>query len=172
MTRTTKPPRDPGYHVGYRCPPRDSQFKPGQSGNPRGRPRRDTSLLAILGRSLNELVTIRIEGRPRRVPLSEALIRKMLADAARGDHRARAQILKLEVVRAALAADADKEAKEAGRSEDLLPDDRAILDQLKQQLLEEVIGEYDAPPPQTSPSRTPPTGPAPVRSRPRPEKLP
>ena len=28
-----------GYEVGYRKPPKHSQFKPGQSGNPNGRPR-------------------------------------------------------------------------------------------------------------------------------------
>ncbi|MGE3690710.1 MAG: DUF5681 domain-containing protein [Novosphingobium sp.] len=37
MSEPCEPPTDT---VGYRRPPRASQFKPGQSGNPRGRPKR------------------------------------------------------------------------------------------------------------------------------------
>lgn len=31
----------PPYEVGYGRPPKATQFKPGQSGNPKGRPRKD-----------------------------------------------------------------------------------------------------------------------------------
>ena len=35
----------PGYEVGYAKPPKDTQFKPGQSGNPRvGRRGQETSV--------------------------------------------------------------------------------------------------------------------------------
>ena len=30
---------DPTYPIGYKKPPRDTQFKPGQSGNFKGRPK-------------------------------------------------------------------------------------------------------------------------------------
>lgn len=32
--------RKTGYKVGYRNPPKETRFKPGQSGNPKGRPKR------------------------------------------------------------------------------------------------------------------------------------
>ena len=37
--RLTLPSSEPAYKVGYRKPPAESQFKPGRSGNPRGRPK-------------------------------------------------------------------------------------------------------------------------------------
>ena len=33
----------PGYEVGYGKPPKDTRFKPGQSGNPSGRPKGATN---------------------------------------------------------------------------------------------------------------------------------
>jgi len=173
MSKSIKSPSGAGYEVGYRRPPYHRQFKPGHSGNPKGRPRRDTSLPAILGRSLNELVTIRINGRPKRIPLSEALIRKMLADATHGDHRAQAQILKLELFRTELAAEAEKQVEDARRSEHP-PEDQALLDRLKRQLLEEALSERSpigAPAAMASSPVKPAQAMAPVRRRPRPEKL-
>ena len=174
MSKPIKAPSGAGYEVGYGRPPCQRQFKPGHSGNPKGRPRRDTSLPAILGRSLNELVTIRLNGRPKRIPLSEALIRKMLADATHGDHRAQAQILKLELFRTELAAEAEKQVEDVRRSADL-PEDEALLDHLKRQLLEESLGERSpiGAPAAMTPSAAKLAKPlAPVRRRPRPEKLP
>jgi hypothetical protein len=37
-------PREPDYEVGYGKPPKDTQFKKGKSGNPRGRVARRTVL--------------------------------------------------------------------------------------------------------------------------------
>lgn len=42
--------------IGYKNPPRHSRFRPGQSGNPAGRPRGKVSLIADLADELAELV--------------------------------------------------------------------------------------------------------------------
>ena len=44
--------RDDRYEVGYRKPPRNTQFKKGSSGNPSGRPRDSKSATTILRRAL------------------------------------------------------------------------------------------------------------------------
>src|SRR5690606_7285801 len=49
--------------AGYGRPPKETQFKPGQSGNPRGRPRKDRSRWAIAARVLGEIR--RLSGQPR-----------------------------------------------------------------------------------------------------------
>lgn len=78
---------DDGYEVGYRKPPVASQFKPGQSGNPPGRPRRTKSIPALLDRILDEKVSIKLQGRERRVSKREALAIKLVNDALKGERR-------------------------------------------------------------------------------------
>src|SRR6266480_165350 len=44
--------------VGYKQPPRKSQFKPGKSGNPRGRPRRKVNMSESLNRVLDDKIVV------------------------------------------------------------------------------------------------------------------
>jgi hypothetical protein len=39
MHKTTNGANGGGYTIGYGMPPQSTQFRPGQSGNPRGRPK-------------------------------------------------------------------------------------------------------------------------------------
>ena len=74
--------------VGYGRPPKQHQFQPGQSGNPRGRPVGVKSLSHIVQKVFGQKVTITENGRARRVPRVEALLLRCAGDAARGDARA------------------------------------------------------------------------------------
>ncbi len=56
------------YEVGYRKPPKQARFKPGQSGNPRGRPKQTRNLGTLIEEALNETVTIREGNRTRTLP--------------------------------------------------------------------------------------------------------
>lgn len=73
--------------VGYKKPPRHSQFRKGQSGNPAGRPRPVTSASAALATVLTRLVTVSGEGGEVRVTRMEALFRKLVDNAMTGDLR-------------------------------------------------------------------------------------
>jgi hypothetical protein len=83
------------YKVGYGKPPKTSQFKRGKSGNPKGRPKGSLKLATDLAAELSEQITVREDGRSRRVSKQRALIKSLMAKALQGDVRANAAILAL-----------------------------------------------------------------------------
>jgi hypothetical protein len=84
-----------GYKVGYGKPPKARQFKRGKSGNPKGRPKGSLNLATDLTAELGEHITVREDGRPRRVSKQRALIKSLMAKALQGDVRAMASLLAL-----------------------------------------------------------------------------
>src|SRR5215469_1502966 len=83
-------PNDPtsGYEVGYGKPPRHTQFKKGQSGNPRGRPPEAKNLSTLLNEALNERVVVTDSGGRRRVSKRAAIIKQLVNRSAKADMRA------------------------------------------------------------------------------------
>lgn len=76
------------YEVGYGKPPKSGQFKPGQSGNPRGRPKKAPAMAEVLDKQLGrELIVSTPEG-PQKMPVLEVLIAGQVRKAAAGDTRA------------------------------------------------------------------------------------
>lgn len=86
------------YEVGYRKPPKHTQWQPGQSGNPRGgRKRKLTSNLAEAAReALSEVVCVPIRGKLRRMTLAQATMYKAAVAAGGGDAQARRDLMKLQ----------------------------------------------------------------------------
>jgi hypothetical protein len=80
--------KDVDYEVGYRKPPRHSQFTPGRSGNPKGRPRGSMNFVNLLEQALNEKVIITENGRRKRTSKLQVILKQMVNKAAQGDHRA------------------------------------------------------------------------------------
>jgi uncharacterized protein DUF5681 len=72
--------------VGYMNPPEHSRFKKGKSGNPKGRPKKQEDIHTVLQRVLNRKV--RVNGAERKIPIREALIRKLREVALSGHPRA------------------------------------------------------------------------------------
>jgi len=73
------------YAANYRKPPH-TRLKKGQSGNPRGRPKKD--LPALLVAALNEPVYVTTNGRRRRITKREAIVARMVSESARANLRA------------------------------------------------------------------------------------
>lgn len=86
--------------AGYGKPPRATQFQKGRSGNPRGRPRGSHSSIpydSVLG----QMVTIREDGRERRVTAAEAFLLQLTQKGLAGDSAAaRASLAAIEEARA------------------------------------------------------------------------
>jgi uncharacterized protein DUF5681 len=83
------------YKVGYGKPPKATQFKRGRSGNPKGRPKGSRNLASDLAAELGEHITVREDGRSRRISKQRALIKSLMARALQGDVRATAAMLAL-----------------------------------------------------------------------------
>ena len=90
----------PGNPIGYKSPPRLTRFKKGQSGNPKGRPRARKKGLPH-DQVLGQMVTIREDGRDRRVTAAEAFILHLTKKGLEGDAvSARASLAAIEAARA------------------------------------------------------------------------
>ncbi len=77
--------QDLPYEVGYQKPPKRTRFQPGQSGNPRGRPKGRLSTSAALERELNQPVTIKENGVTRTITKRDAILKQLVNKAASGD---------------------------------------------------------------------------------------
>jgi hypothetical protein len=74
--------------VGYGKPPRHTQFEPGRSGNPRGRPLGAKDLKSLLNKALNELVVVTENGGRRKISKREAIVTQLVNGSAKGDFKA------------------------------------------------------------------------------------
>ena len=74
--------------VGYCRPPTGTRFRPGQSGNPRGRPRGARNLTTIVAAALSERVAVNENGRRRRISKLDAAVKQLVNHAASGEIRA------------------------------------------------------------------------------------
>lgn len=87
------------YSVGYGRPPKATQFKPNQSGNPKGRPRRIPTLHAVVAKVMEEQIEIREGERVLRMSNRYALARNAVRRALNGDpklFRALAVMMRIE----------------------------------------------------------------------------
>ena len=76
------------YRVGYGRPPLQTQFKRGQSGNPKGRPRGAKNLGTLLNEALNEVVVVNENGGRKRISKRKAAFKQLVNEAAKGNWRA------------------------------------------------------------------------------------
>jgi hypothetical protein len=76
------------YEVGYGKPPRQTRFRKGQSGNPRGRSPGAKNLKTLLNDALNEPVIVTENGGHRKITKRQAIITQVVNRSATADLRA------------------------------------------------------------------------------------
>src|SRR4051812_9798395 len=89
---------DEEYRVGPGRPPKEYQFKPGQSGNPKGarrNPRSIADLKALFERALSGKVTLRQGEQERIISKAAAGMEQLVNQFAKGDRHARRDLFAL-----------------------------------------------------------------------------
>ncbi len=82
--------------VGYGRPPKRHQFKKGQSGNPKGRPRGQKSFLALLDEALDQCVPVQEAGKRKMIKKYVVGAKQFANKIASGDYRALKLLLDLQ----------------------------------------------------------------------------
>ena len=73
------------YEIGYRRPPASGQFKKGQSGNKKGRPKGSKNFLTLLEHELGQTITVNENGKKKVITRMQAMVKRMVADALQGN---------------------------------------------------------------------------------------
>lgn len=110
------------YEIGYMKPPRETRFKPGQSGNKAGRPKSGKNTYKLLDDLLNQGALVMKDGKNVRINKKTMSLLQLVNAAAKGNIKALQMLLPH-----MLAVDARNENLEAVR-EHLSIDDQKIIE--------------------------------------------
>jgi hypothetical protein len=116
------------YDIGYGKPPKDTQFKPGSSGNPAGRPKGVKNLATDLVDELGEKVLVTEGAKQVTITKQRAMVKSLMAKALKGDVNAANTLIKL-------ILGSEEKNNAAGKLEELSTDDQAVLDSFQAQIL-------------------------------------
>ena len=116
---------------GYGDPPVAHQFKPGQSGNPKGRPKGVKNLITDLQEELESKILITEANKSHEVTKQRAMIKTLFAKALKGETRAANVLINLILgLEQTMRTTQDNHVHSQ--------EDQAILDDYRKQLLDEL----------------------------------
>jgi hypothetical protein len=130
------------YEVGFGKPPRSTQFRPGQSGNPAGRPQGAKNFATAIEEELQARVIVTENGKRKRISKRQVIAKHLVNKAASGDLKAIP--LLLNEIRSRLGNLADAGLDEVFNT----PEDRSVLDSI----IRRIRGSDPASPPPSAPS--------------------
>ncbi len=108
------------YKVGYKKPPQENQFQPGQSGNPRGRPKGSKNFDTLFEEAMSSQLTVNRNGKRQKITTRQAVILKLAEQGLGGEKQSLFKLVDL------LRAHDEKAVEQA--VEELSAEDAEILE--------------------------------------------
>lgn len=137
-TKSNVVPLNPPQHsFGYGRAPIHARFKPGQSGNPKGRPKGSRNAMAECRKVYTAMIVIQVGGKKRRVTRIEALLLRQWELAMKGNQRAAQATM---ATAKALGVFDETETNECGRANDLL--DACLTDEEIRSLSRQGLADF------------------------------
>lgn len=119
------------YDVGYGKPPKHTQFKKGQSGNPKGRPKRSRNLHTLIREELETPVILQENGKQIKTTKAAAMTKRLVNKALNGDARSIQTLLRM------MPQEPSDDAIE------LIPDDTVVFAALQARLTDDAGREHE-----------------------------
>jgi hypothetical protein len=120
------------YKVGYGKPPKNTQFKSGESGNPKGRPKGIRNLNTDLQEELSLKILVTEGGTQQETTKQRAMLKSLFAKSLNGDVRASSVLINL-----ILGLEQTRIAAQSTGA--MAEEDLAILEAFKQKILDESL---------------------------------
>ena len=124
--------------VGYKRPPRDNRFRPGQSGNPRGRQKGVRNFATDVKATLAGPVALNEKGKAKRISTQEAALLRLKEKALKGDTRSLEQFIRLAQIFN------DDGPNHALGEQDIVAEDREILDAYEEAIRSRLAGAAES----------------------------
>jgi hypothetical protein len=137
---------DPQYPVGYKKPPPQTQFKPGQSGNAKGRPKGSKNCKTVFEKELRTAIPVTENGKRKKISKLEAIIKHTVNKAAGGDPKATVVVLNETRFHESQNQFSGPQDAIAG------PEDQKVIDNLLQRIRQSASVVPDPQPPSDPPS--------------------
>jgi hypothetical protein len=88
MAKTPPSKAPKNYKVGKGLPPMETRWKPGQSGNPKGRGKGRKNIATLFHEEMNKKVAVVENGQRRMITKAQAAIKQLINSATKGDQKA------------------------------------------------------------------------------------
>jgi hypothetical protein len=144
---------NPTTAVGYKRPPRHTQFKAGVSGNAKGRPKGALNFATVIEQELRARIEVTENGRRKRISKREAIAKQTVNRAAAGDPKATSTLLN--------EARFQESQHQIPITQGVIvgPEDQTVMDNILQRIRQSqslcLDGESSSEPPNEMESRTP-----------------